>query len=78
MREDNVFFLLSFPFFPTSFFPSFKCLFLQHVPTSQFLIASFQVGFMRAKLISVSKFSWKKIAVGLIVLVSSPVSGAQQ
>lgn len=43
-----------------------------------FLIGRFQVGFTRAKLISVSKFSRKKKSVGLIVLVSSPVSGAQQ
>ena len=54
-----------------------KHLFLMHMSHSHFLIGRFQVGFMRAKLISVSKFSRKK-SVGLIVLVSSPVLGTQQ
>lgn len=51
-------------------------------PTSHYLIGRFQVGFMRAKLISVSKFreqekeEKKENIVEWIVLVSSLVSGS--
>lgn len=48
-------FFFSFPFSP----PSCMC-FFSTFPTSHYLIGHFQVGFMRAKLISVSKFSESK------------------
>lgn len=71
MKDDEFFFLLSSTcFFSTS-------------PTSHYLIGRFQVGFMRAKLISVSKFreqekerKKKENIVEWIVLVSSLVSGS--
>lgn len=63
--------------------PLHACIFFSTFPTSHYLIGHFQGGFMRAKLISVSKFSEskrdggrkeeKKKLVELIVLVSSSV-----